>query len=72
MHYTIMRRTGNKSSNTGNNLVVMIAREYVQKQGKTGNFGLIKPIFRGIEVILYEGFRNAFVNCKFTFYITLS
>jgi hypothetical protein len=33
---------------------------------------LIKPIFRGIVVILYDGFRKCFVNCKFTFYITLS
>ena len=37
-----------------------------------GNFRLIKPIFRGIVVILYDGFRKCFVNCKFTFYITLS
>ena len=34
--------------------------------------GLIKPIFRGIVDILYDGFRKCFVNCKFTFYITLS
>lgn len=27
---------------------------------------------RGIVDILYEGFRKCFVNCKFTFYITLS
>ena len=33
---------------------------------------LIKPIFRGIVDILYDGFRKCFVNCKFTFYITLS
>lgn len=34
--------------------------------------GLIKPVFGGIVDILYEGFRNAFVNCKFTFYNILS
>ena len=34
--------------------------------------GLIKPVFRGVSVILYDGFRKCFVNCKFTFYITLS
>ena len=28
--------------------------------------------FRGIVDILYDGFRKCFVNCKFTFYITLS
>ena len=33
---------------------------------------LIKPIFLGIVDILYDGFRKCFVNCKFTFYITLS
>ena len=27
---------------------------------------------RGSEYILYDGFRKCFVNCKFTFYITLS
>lgn len=27
---------------------------------------------RGIVDILYDGFRKCFVNCKFTFYITLS
>ena len=27
---------------------------------------------RGIVNILYDGFRKCFVNCKFTFYITLS
>ena len=27
---------------------------------------------RGVSVILYDGFRKCFVNCKFTFYITLS
>jgi hypothetical protein len=27
---------------------------------------------RGIVVILYNGFRNVFVNCKFTFYNILS
>ena len=37
-----------------------------------GKNGLIKPIFRGIVDILYDGFRKCFVNCKFTFYITLS
>ena len=39
---------------------------------KMGKNGLIKPIFRGIVDILYDGFRKCFVNCKFTFYITLS
>ena len=27
---------------------------------------------RGVSVILYDWFRKCFVNCKFTFYITLS
>ena len=27
---------------------------------------------RGMLDILYDGFRKCFVNCKFTFYITLS
>ena len=34
--------------------------------------GLEKPVFGGSEDILYDGFRKCFVNCKFTFYITLS
>ena len=34
--------------------------------------GLIKPIFRGMLDMIYNGFRKCFVNCKFTFYITLS
>ena len=34
--------------------------------------GPIKPIFGGSGDILYDGFRKCFVNCKFTFYITLS
>ncbi len=33
---------------------------------------LEKPVFGGSEDILYDGFRKCFVNCKFTFYITLS
>ena len=36
MHYTIMRRTGNKSSNRGNNLVAMVAREYWAEMGSFG------------------------------------
>ena len=34
--------------------------------------GLIKPIFGGMLDMIYNGFRKCFVNCKFTFYITLS
>lgn len=37
-----------------------------------GKNGLEKPVFGGVSVILYDGFRKSFVNCKFTFYITLS
>ena len=39
---------------------------------KTGKNGAKKAENRGIVDILYDGFRKCFVNCKFTFYITLS
>lgn len=60
--------TGNrgKSGSNGSN------GKYGQKTGKMMKNGLIKPIFGGIVDILYDGFRKCFVNCKFTFYITLS
>lgn len=58
---------------TGANLVAMVAMETQQeklaKMVKNGRRSLQN---RGIVVILYDGFRKCFVNCKFTFYITLS
>ena len=39
---------------------------------KTGKNGAKRAENRGIVDILYDGFRKCFVNCKFTFYITLS
>lgn len=66
MRYAITYRKQNK-------LVAMVAMGNTgRKQVNLGKNGLIKPIFRGIEDILYDGFRKCFVNCKFTFYITLS
>ena len=59
MRYEDMRRC-NTVANMGRN------------QGILMKNGLIKPIFGGSEDILYDGFRKCFVNCKFTFYITLS
>lgn len=55
------------------NLVAMVAGQILASEAcKLMKNGLIKPVFRGIVDILYEGFRNAFVNCKFTFYNILS
>ena len=45
------------------------AMQRLQNGGKNGRQSLQN---RGIVDILYEGFRKCFVNCKFTFYITLS
>lgn len=39
---------------------------------KMGRNGAERAENRGIVDILYDGFRKCFVNCKFTFYITLS
>ena len=42
------------------------------KPAKRAKMGLKRAENRGVSVILYDGFRKCFVNCKFTFYITLS
>ena len=43
-----------------------------RNQGKMMKNGGKRAENRGIVDILYDGFRKCFVNCKFTFYITLS
>ena len=43
-----------------------------RNQGKGMKNGAKRAENRGVVDILYEGFRKCFVNCKFTFYITLS
>ena len=43
-----------------------------RNQGKMMENGRRSLQNRGIVDILYDGFRKCFVNCKFTFYITLS
>lgn len=42
------------------------------KPAKMGKNGAKRAENRGSGDILYDGFRKCFVNCKFTFYITLS
>ena len=46
--------------------------EIVLKACKRGKNVAKRAENRGIVDILYDGFRKCFVNCKFTFYITLS
>ena len=50
-------------------LCLQILAEIKGKMMKNGRRSLQN---RGVSVILYDGFRKCFVNCKFTFYITLS
>lgn len=42
------------------------------KPAKWAKIALKMAENRGVSVILYDGFRKCFVNCKFTFYIILS
>lgn len=72
MHYTIMRRNGQQIEQQRANLVAMVAREYWAEMGSFGQKWAKRAENRGIAVILYDGFRKCFVNCKFTFYNTLS
>ena len=51
---------------------VVRCMQIVLKACKMGKNGAKRAENRGIVDILYDGFRKCFVNCKFTFYITLS
>lgn len=60
---------------TGNvgNLVAMVVWQILAGEAcKLGKNGAERAENRGIEDILYDGFRKCFVNCKFTFYNILS
>ena len=48
------------------------ATYYAMQSLQRGENGRQSVENRGIVDILYDGFRKCFVNCKFTFYITLS
>lgn len=65
-------RYGLHTGNIGN-LVAMVAGQILASEAcKTMKNGRRSLQNRGIVDILYDGFRKCFVNCKFTFYITLS
>lgn len=62
-----------QAGGTEDKLVAMVAMGNTgRNQGKGMKNGAKRAENRGIVDILYEGFRKCFVNCKFTFYITLS
>ena len=66
-------RYAGRAGGTEGKLVAMVARgKYWQKSRQRDENGAKRAENRGVVDILYEGFRKCFVNCKFTFYITLS